>query len=77
MSRQNEAGEKMNKTAVLNFLTSLDGSMKIVENILNANRDSVLYKWNETTLKAIIKGIWIKKEGEIKFKEYLKKIGDR
>lgn len=45
------------KTAVLNFLCSIDANASKSEALANLNMDKGLYKWNLQTVRAIRKGI--------------------
>lgn len=49
----------MNKTAITNFLTTLQEFSSERDNIRNARRDCFLYKWNQITLEKIEYGIML------------------
>jgi hypothetical protein len=50
--------EKVNKTAVENFIGSLDRSFPIEIHIYNLMLDQRLYKWNDETYSEIKKNIF-------------------
>lgn len=49
----------MNKTAITNFLTTLQEFSSEHDNIRNARRDCCQYKWDQITLEKIEYGIML------------------
>ncbi len=45
------------RTSVENFLSTLDTSIGVMGNTMNAHMDAQMYKWNSATIRAIEAGI--------------------
>ena len=54
--------EEAKKTAVDNFIASIDTTLPIVTHFMNLEKDVELYDWNDATKVAIMRGILEKYE---------------
>lgn len=62
----------MNKSAIINFLVSLNDDGDLAVDRYNLDFDSKFYKWNKETKESIDKGIDLFWDCKKKFVEYLK-----
>lgn len=51
------SGKGVKRIAVENFLSTLDTSIGVMGNTMNAQMDARMYKWNSVTVRAIEAGI--------------------